>query len=120
MSTIIRSDLSAIMEGGIPESRVKPEVVKSPIEESAQRPRDPSSPWEMIGAPRSLTLFGSGEISILVTSMGSSSGMPSGVGVPWFGRLSIDERRKMSMKADICFSIGQIPFFPRFDTMGHS
>ena len=75
ISTIIRSDLYSIIEVGMPESRCRPKVVKMPIDESAQRPRCPSSPWEMRGVPRSLTLFGSGEISILVTSVGSSSGI---------------------------------------------
>ena len=82
ISTIIRSGLSAIIEVGMSESRSKPEVVNAPIEESAQRPRCPSSPCEMNGVPRSLTLFGSGEISILLTSVDSSSGASSVVDAP--------------------------------------
>ena len=95
---------------------------KAMIERSVPKKvyKDAIIAWEMNGVPRSLTLFGSGEISILFTSVGSSSEASPVVDVPWFGRLSVDERRKMSMKADICFSIVQIPFFPRFDTMGHS
>ena len=97
------------MEGGMAESRSKPELVNAPIEESAQRPRSPSAPSEMYGVPRSLTLFGSGEISILVTSEGSSSRVAPVVGAPWFGMLRVDERRNMSMKTEICFSMSKSP-----------